>query len=83
MSAEKKSNAAAASPTTPVKKIKLNLVGLDSNAFALMGHFRRQALREKWSQGEIKEVLDKCMSGDYNNLLNVLMEHCESEGDDE
>lgn len=59
------------------KKIKLNLVGLDGNAFALMGAFQRQARREGWQEEEIKAVLDKCMSGDYDNLLRTLMDHCE------
>jgi hypothetical protein len=59
------------------KKIKLKLVGLDGNAFALMGAFQRQARREGWNQSEIKAVLDDCMSGDYNHLLSVLVQHCE------
>jgi len=61
------------------KKIKLDLVGLDGNAFALMGAFQRQARKEKWTQEEIKEVLDKARSGDYDNLLCVLQEHCKEE----
>lgn len=60
------------------KKVKLQLVGLDGNAFFLMGAFEKQARREKWSKEEIKEVLDKCMESDYNHLLAVLAEHCES-----
>jgi len=59
------------------KKVNLELVGLDGNAFALMGAFRRQARKEGWNQEEIKEVLDECMSGDYDHLLSTLMEHCE------
>ena len=35
------------------KKVKLELVGLDGNAFFLMGAFQRQARREKWTQEEI------------------------------
>jgi hypothetical protein len=60
------------------KKVTLELVGLDSNAFALMGAFKRQARREKWTTEEIDEVLKECMSGDYNHLLNVLKDHCKS-----
>lgn len=58
------------------KKIKLKLVGLDGNAFSLMGAFQRQARKEKWSPEEIKEVLDECMSGDYDHLLSTLAKHC-------
>lgn len=60
-----------------MKTIKLNLVGLDGNAFALMGAFRKQAKKEGWTAAEIKEVLDKCMESDYDDLLCTLMERCE------
>jgi hypothetical protein len=54
----------------------LNLVGVDGNAFAVMGTFRRQAVKEGWKQEEIQKVLDEAMSGDYNHLLCTIMEHC-------
>lgn len=60
---------------TTEKKVKLNLVGLDGNAFALMGNFKRAAQREKWTKEEIDEVLKECMSGDYDHLLATLIEH--------
>jgi hypothetical protein len=60
------------------KKVKLELVGLDGNAFSLMGAFRAIARREKWTPEEIEKVLTECMSGDYNHLLATLMDHCES-----
>jgi len=59
------------------KKVKLQLVGLDGNAFALMGAFQRQAKKEGWTKEEIDAVLDDCQSGDYDHLLCVLMDHCE------
>jgi len=59
------------------KKISLSLVGLDGNAFSLMGAFSRQARREGWSKDEINEVLQECQSGDYDHLLTTLMDHCE------
>lgn len=64
---------------TPAKKVKvkLDLVGLDGNSFALMGAFQRQARKEKWTQEEINAVLTKCRSGDYDNLLRVLFDYCE------
>jgi hypothetical protein len=64
------------------KKVTLQLVGLDGNAFSLMGAFQRQARKEGWSKEEIKSVLDECQSGDYNHLLCTLMDHCQ-EGDAE
>ena len=59
-----------------VRTIKLKLVGLDGNAFALMGAFSRQARKEGWTRPEIDAVRTDCRSGDYNNLLRVLDSHC-------
>ena len=57
------------------KKINLKLVGLDGNAFALLGAFRRQAKREGWTGEEIKIVIDEATSGDYDHLLQTLIKH--------
>ena len=57
------------------KQIDLELVGLDGNAFALMGAFSKQAKREGWTEEEIKSVLDECKKGDYNHLLQTLIKH--------
>jgi hypothetical protein len=59
----------------PPKKVKLNLVGLDSHAFSLMGAFRKQARKEGWSAEDIARVLDVCKQGDYDNLLYTLQLH--------
>jgi len=59
------------------KTVDLDLVGLDGNVFNLIGAFLRQAKREKWEESEIKAVTDAAMSGDYDNALRVLVEHCE------
>ena len=60
------------------KKVTLQLVGLDGNAFALMGAFQQQARREGWTKEEIKGVIDECMKGDYDHLLTTLMTYCNS-----
>jgi len=65
------------------KKVKLQLVGLDGNAFFLMGAFSQAAQRQGWTKEEIDKVCDECMSGDYNNLLVTLMAHCEDPGEAE
>ena len=57
------------------KKVKLQLVGLDGNAYSVMGAFQRAARREGWSQEEIKVVLNEAMSGDYNHLLATIMDN--------
>ena len=33
-----------------MKKINLKLVGLDGNAFSIMGAFQRQARKENWDK---------------------------------
>jgi len=58
------------------KKINLTLVGLDGNAFSLMGAFQRQARKEGWSKEEIDRVIKEAMSSDYDHLLAVLDYHC-------
>ena len=63
------------------KKVKLQLVGLDGNAFSLMGAFQRQARKEKWTREEIDAVLNEAKASDYNHLLYTLMIHCD-DGDD-
>lgn len=64
------------------KKVKLNLVGMDGNAFSLMGAFQAQAKREKWDSDEIEYVLKKCRACDYNNLLCVLVSYCDMNSED-
>jgi len=58
------------------KTVLLNLVGLDGNAFAIMGAFSRQAKQENWSQDEIDAVLNEAKAGDYDHLLATIMRHC-------
>ena len=64
------------------KRVKLELCGMDGNAYNLLGQFQRQARREKWTPEEIKLVLDECMSGDYQHLLATLIQVCESPDDE-
>ena len=63
------------------KRVHLKLVGLDGNAFSLMGAFSHQAWREGWTKVEIDEVMNECKKGDYNNLLRVLSSHCTTSED--
>ena len=65
------------------KKVKMQLVGLDGNAFALIGVWRREAKRQGWTAEEIKTVTDEAMSGDYNKVLTTLMDNTQSEGEAE
>jgi hypothetical protein len=58
------------------KKINLKLVGLDGNAFSIMGAFRQQARKEGWTKQEIDSVLEEAMSQDYSHLLASIAKHC-------
>ena len=53
--------------------VELELVGLDGNAYSLMGAFSKAARKQKTPKEEIDVVIKECMSGDYDNLLRVLM----------
>ena len=67
------------------KTVNLDLVGVNGNAYMIMGVFRRQAKREGWSQEEIELVLTEAKSSDYNYLLATIENHCEpkDENDDD
>ena len=65
------------------KKVKLELVGLDGNAFCLMSAFQRQARKEGWTQEEISFVLNECKAGDYDHLLQTLLKYTDSPAEDE
>jgi hypothetical protein len=62
-----------------MKKVKMSLVGVDGNAFMLMGLFSKNARHQGWNKEEIDVVLKECMSGDYNHLLCTLMDNIEEE----
>lgn len=57
------------------KKVHLVLVGVDGNAFNLLGLFKNAAKAANWSEKEINFVIWKATSGDYNKLLKTLMEY--------
>ena len=61
------------------KTVHLDLVGVNGNAFAIMGAFQRQARREGWTPEEIQLVLDEAKTDDYDHLVAVISDHCELE----
>lgn len=62
---------------TKQKTVKLNLVGVDGNAFSIMGNFQKAARRQGWTKEEIDQVINEATSGDYNHLLATIQSHCE------
>jgi hypothetical protein len=73
-SVDKESKTAGSTDTPPdLIPPGIELVGLDGNAFAIMGAMRR-ALREAGNSPEVVEsYLQAAQSGDYDNLLQVTM----------
>lgn len=65
------------------KTVDLDLVGVNANAFAIMGTFSRQAKREGWTKQEIDLVLDEAKTGDYDHLLATIILHCEPNDEDD
>lgn len=59
------------------KKVNLELVGLDSNAFSILGAFKCQARYEGWTSEEIDFVLTEAKKGDYNHLLATIYDYCD------
>ena len=56
--------------------VKYNLVGVDGNAFSIMGYTAR-ALRREGLGNLVDEMQKKAMSGDYYNLIAVCDEYVE------
>ena len=49
--------------TKETKKVSLQLVGLDENAFSLMGAFQKQARREGWTKKRLTRYLQNVNLG--------------------
>jgi hypothetical protein len=58
------------------KKVKLKLVGLDGNAYNLLGAFSAVAKRQGWTREEINVVRTDAMSSDYSHLVSTLASYC-------
>lgn len=57
------------------KKVDIDLDGIDGNAFMIIGAWSKQARREGWTPEEIKQVQDEATAGDYDDLLQVIMQY--------
>jgi hypothetical protein len=60
------------------KKVKLQLVGLDGNAFSILGAFNAAARRQGWTKEEIDAVTKEAMSKDYTHLLATIANNCKN-----
>jgi hypothetical protein len=53
--------------------IKVELIGADGNAFAIIGKVSGALRKAKISSEEVKAFQDEVVSGDYDNLLVTCM----------
>jgi hypothetical protein len=58
---------------------QVKLIGEDGNAFNILGICRQAAKRAKWTDEQWAEFEAQATDGDYNRLLQVVMEHFEVE----
>lgn len=65
----------------PPKYVELRLVGLDGNAFSLLGAFQRAARRQGWSKEDIQKVIEEAKASNYDHLLLTLDTHCKEPED--
>jgi len=55
-------------------KPRVQLTGVDGNAFVILGTCRVAARKAKWPPEKIKEFTDAATSGNYDHLLATCME---------
>ncbi len=55
--------------------MKYTLIGVDGNAYAIMGYTAKAMRREGFSKEEIDKMYEEAKSGDYDNLLMVCMKY--------
>jgi hypothetical protein len=61
----------------PEKRPVIKLVGVDGNAFGIMGKVKRVLRSAGADQEYINKYLQESMSGDYNHLLSTAMNYVE------
>ena len=54
--------------------MKYDLVGIDGNAFCVMGYVDKAMFEQGFTKAERTDYQKRAMSGDYYNLLYVSME---------
>ena len=60
---------------------KYNLVGVDGNAFSVMGYVRNAMRAEGFTRQEIEDYTKDAMSSDYSHLISVscdMVDECNS-----
>ena len=68
---------------TTIGKPKVELIGRDGNAFAILGECQRAARKAGWSSEAILRFQAEAMEGDYDELLTTVLRHFDVEGGEE
>ena len=61
------------------KMVPTSLVGVDSNAFSIMGHFQKEARKSGWTKQEIDLIINEATSGGYDHLVTTIVSYCEED----
>jgi len=64
-------------------EVQFQLVGIDGNAFSILGKAQREARRAGLSKEQIEEYINEATSGDYNNVISTTMKFFDCSGQDE
>lgn len=59
----------------PQDRPRLKLIGRDGNAFAILAAARTAARKAGWTSERVEAMTKEAQSGDYGNLLRVMMAH--------
>lgn len=54
---------------------KLKLVGMDGNAWSIMGLAQRAWRKAKLPEDDLKKIMNEARRGDYNHLLATMIEY--------
>lgn len=62
-----------------IERPVVKLIGQDGNALNIIGLCKQAARKAGWSKERVDAIVKDMMSGDYNHLLYVAMEHFDVE----
>ena len=61
------------------RKPRVKLTGSSGNVFAILGQVQRAAKNAGWSKDRIAEFMQEITSGNYDKVLQMIMENFEVE----
>lgn len=61
----------------PNRKPKVQLVGNDGNAYAIMGNIKKALQKAGADKEYVNQYIKESMEGDYDNLLVVAMKYAD------